>query len=136
MNITRPPHQIPQALNALVIALQLIAIAACIWICRSASGWTLFVLAAVFGLVMNSVYSVIHEAEHRILFATLWINEAAGMLMALLFVLGVMNLLWVATITLFVLIEKLLPQSRWISRLAGAICIVWGSWMMLSGARA
>jgi fatty acid desaturase len=85
MDTTRHPHEIPQALNAVVIAMQLTAIAACIWICRTASGWTLFVLAAVFGLVMNSVYSVIHEAEHRILFATLWINEAAGMLMALFF---------------------------------------------------
>src|SRR5439155_9290418 len=58
------------------------------------------------------------------------------LLMALLFVLGVMNLLWVATITLFVLIEKLIPQSRWFSRAGGAICIVWGSWMLLSAARA
>src|SRR5438046_7808685 len=64
MNTRRQPHEIPQALNALVIALQLTAIAACIWICRSASGWTLFVLAAAFGLVMTSVYSVILAAEH------------------------------------------------------------------------
>jgi fatty acid desaturase len=85
MHTTRQSHEIPQALNAAVIALQLAAIATCLSLCRSASGWALFALAIVFGIVMNSVYSVIHEAEHRILFTTLWINETAGALMALFF---------------------------------------------------
>src|SRR5262245_46407662 len=78
-------HHVPQALNALVIGLQLTAIAACVWISRSASGWMLVPLALVFGLVMNSVYSIIHEAEHRMLFATPWVNEIAGTAMALFF---------------------------------------------------
>src|SRR5262245_61698556 len=78
-------HHVPQALNALVIGLQLTAIAACVWISRSASGWMLVPLALVFGLVMNSVYSIIHEAEHRMLFTTPWINEVAGTTMALFF---------------------------------------------------
>jgi fatty acid desaturase len=85
METTRKVHDIPQALNAAVIVLQLAAIATCVWMCRSASGWKLFMLAVIFGLVMNSVYAVVHEAEHRILFAKLWINEAAGTLMALFF---------------------------------------------------
>lgn len=41
------------------------------------------------------------------------------MLMALLFVAGVMNLLWVATIAAFVLIEKILPQGT-LARFASA----------------
>ena len=40
-------------------------------------------------------------------------------LMALLFVGGVMNVLWIATISAFVLIEKIAPVGRLISRVAG-----------------
>ncbi|MGH8597185.1 MAG: DUF2182 domain-containing protein, partial [Gammaproteobacteria bacterium] len=41
-------------------------------------------------------------------------------LMALLFVGGVMNVLWIATISAFVLVEKILPVGRLISQIAGA----------------
>lgn len=41
-------------------------------------------------------------------------------LMALLFVGGVMNLLWVAAIAAFVLLEKILPRGLWVSRASGA----------------
>jgi predicted metal-binding membrane protein len=51
-------------------------------------------------------------------------------LMALLFVLGVMNLLWIAALALLVLVEKLTPWGRWIARAAGAVCIAAGAWMM------
>jgi predicted metal-binding membrane protein len=45
-------------------------------------------------------------------------------LMALLFVAGVMNLLWVATITAFVLVEKAVPRGDLVGRIAGvALCI-------------
>ena len=52
-------------------------------------------------------------------------------LMALLFVAGVMNLLWVIAIALFVLIEKLLPRGRLIGRAAGLLLIGWGLWLMI-----
>lgn len=48
------------------------------------------------------------------------------MLMLLLFVGGVMNLAWVAGIALYVLIEKVAPQGRGLSRAAGALLILWG----------
>ena len=48
------------------------------------------------------------------------------LLMMLLFVVGVMNLLWVALITLFVLAEKVLPLGAWFSRASGILLIVWG----------
>ena len=51
-------------------------------------------------------------------------------LMALLFVAGVMNLLWVAAIAAFVLLEKVAPFGRVVSRLAGAILILWGAWLL------
>lgn len=47
-------------------------------------------------------------------------------LMALLFVAGVMNLLWMAIITAFILIEKLMPKGDIFGRVAGAGMIIWG----------
>lgn len=52
-------------------------------------------------------------------------------LMALLFVGGVMNLLWIAAIMLLVLLEKILPGARWFARGAGVIAMVVGLWLML-----
>ena len=51
-------------------------------------------------------------------------------LMALLFVAGVMNLAWVAAIAAFVLVEKLLPAGRVVSRAAGGVLIGWGLWTL------
>ena len=48
------------------------------------------------------------------------------MLMVLLFVAGIMNLLWIALIALFVLVEKILPQMKWIPYVAGVVLIVYG----------
>ncbi len=47
-------------------------------------------------------------------------------LMVLLFVSGIMNLLWIALIALFVLIEKTFSNSKWISAIAGVVLIVYG----------
>jgi predicted metal-binding membrane protein len=51
------------------------------------------------------------------------------MLMALLFVGGVMNLLWIAMISAFVLIEKIVPVGRLISRIAGVGFVAAGTWL-------
>lgn len=48
--------------------------------------------------------------------------------MLLLFVGGVMNLLWVALIAAFILIEKTAPGGEWLSYSAGAAMIAWGGW--------
>ena len=47
-------------------------------------------------------------------------------LMALLFVAGVMNLLWVAVISLFVLAEKVLAKGELVGRLGGAALLTAG----------
>lgn len=47
-------------------------------------------------------------------------------LMALLFVGGIMNVLWIAVIAVFVLVEKLVPLGRVLSRSAGAVLIAFG----------
>lgn len=55
-----------------------------------------------------------------------------AMLMLLLFVLGVMNLLWIIVLTLIVLAEKLFPpEAAWPSRVLGAGLIVWGAYLLL-----
>jgi predicted metal-binding membrane protein len=53
------------------------------------------------------------------------------LLMALLFVGGVMNLAWIALLTLMVAAEKLLPFGRFLSIATGWACIVWGAVMLL-----
>ena len=53
-------------------------------------------------------------------------------LMVLLFVAGVMNLLWVATIAVFVLIEKLVPTGRRIGQVTGTLLIAWGIWILVA----
>ena len=47
-------------------------------------------------------------------------------LMALLFAVGAMNLVWVAALTVVVLVEKLFPAGDWISRIAGGLLVAWG----------
>ena len=49
------------------------------------------------------------------------------LLMALLFVGGVMNLVWVAGLTLLVAGEKLIPRGQWLARIAGIAMIAWGA---------
>lgn len=51
-------------------------------------------------------------------------------LMGLLFVLGVMNLLWIATLAGFVLLEKVAPQGQNLSRATGLGLVAWGSVMV------
>lgn len=48
------------------------------------------------------------------------------LLMLLLFIGGVMNVAWIAGISLFILVEKTAPAGRWVSRSAGAILAAWG----------
>lgn len=51
-------------------------------------------------------------------------------LMGLLLVVGVMNLLWVAALGAWVLLEKCLPQGLWLARLGGLLLIAWGLWLL------
>ena len=54
------------------------------------------------------------------------------MLMALLFVAGVMNLTWVAAITIFVLLEKIVPYPRAVSFTAGIALVTSGLIVLLN----
>ena len=52
-------------------------------------------------------------------------------MMGLLFIGGVMNLLWIAAITVFVLLEKVLDFGRFTSLGSGFMMLGLGSWMLL-----
>jgi predicted metal-binding membrane protein len=52
------------------------------------------------------------------------------LLMALLFVAGVMNLVWVAAIAGFVLLEKLVRGGETLGRVAGVALVCWGVWIL------
>lgn len=55
-------------------------------------------------------------------------------LMLLLFVAGVMNLLWMAAITVFVLLEKVAPRGDVVGKIGGIILVAAGAWALLAGA--
>lgn len=48
------------------------------------------------------------------------------MLMLLLFVGGVMNLVWISALAIYVLVEKLAPAGPWVGRAAGLVLVGWG----------
>ncbi|MFO1159529.1 MAG: DUF2182 domain-containing protein [Reyranellaceae bacterium] len=52
-------------------------------------------------------------------------------LMALLLVVGAMDLLWVAGFAALVLVEKLVPAGLWIARAGGAVLVAWGTWILV-----
>ena len=57
-------------------------------------------------------------------------------LMLLLFVGGIMNLVWIAAIAVFIAVEKLAPAGHWIGKGAGVVMATWGAitigWTMIS----
>jgi predicted metal-binding membrane protein len=54
-------------------------------------------------------------------------------LMLLSFALGVMNVLWMAILTLMLCVEKIAPRGYFVSRLFGPALIGWGLWLALVG---
>jgi predicted metal-binding membrane protein len=61
----------------------------------------------------------------------IYCTGCCGFLMAILFVAGVMNIWWIAAITAFVLIEKIMSRGLVVGRLAGVLLAAWGIWMIL-----
>ena len=52
-------------------------------------------------------------------------------LMALLFAGGIMNLVWIAGLAVFVLVEKLAPHGYWFARVSGLLMITAGGYLLL-----
>ncbi|MDX1389746.1 MAG: DUF2182 domain-containing protein [Acidobacteriota bacterium] len=53
-------------------------------------------------------------------------------LMAISFTLGLMNLLWMAALTVLLCIEKIAPGGFFLSRLFGAVFGLWGLWLVVA----
>jgi predicted metal-binding membrane protein len=53
--------------------------------------------------------------------------------MVLLFVGGVMNLLWIAPLALIVLLEKVPSIGRKFAPLAGIVLVAAGAWLLITG---
>ncbi len=54
-------------------------------------------------------------------------------LMLVLFAVGVMNMLWVVLITIFVIVEKVMPGGPWLVRLiSGLLLAAWGVWFLVA----
>jgi len=58
-----------------------------------------------------------------------WCTGCCWLLMMVLFVVGVMNIWWVAAITLFILLEKLIVRAEWLRYASGALLMAWGAWL-------
>jgi hypothetical protein len=59
-------YPIPGKLNLIIATLQLLALLALLWASGHVSfGWGLLAVALGYGLVMNSAYAMLHEAELR-----------------------------------------------------------------------
>ncbi len=54
-------------------------------------------------------------------------------LMLVMFVAGVMNLTWMAALTVLMLAEKVLPHGHQLGRLAGVALLVAGTWLIVAG---
>jgi predicted metal-binding membrane protein len=55
------------------------------------------------------------------------------LLMAILFAVGVMNLGWIAALSVFVLVEKIIPKGFRVAKTGGLVLMGCGGWMVFSG---
>ena len=55
------------------------------------------------------------------------------LLMTLLFVVGIMNLAWIAVLTILVAAEKLLPGGRRLAQVGGGFFVLWGLAILIAG---
>ena len=61
----------------------------------------------------------------------LYCSGCCWVLMLLLFVFGVMNIAWIALLTLVVLLEKIIPKKFRFSFMLGCVFVTWGTLLML-----
>lgn len=83
-----------------------------------------------------------HGGFRRKAIQSVWLGARHGIycvgccwtIMVLLFVVGVMNVLWIASLSILILVEKIAPGGRAISRLAGIGFIATGAWLLETAA--
>lgn len=89
---------------------------ACLWRCRSP-----------LSVLLNQWREGYLGAFRMGLRQGVYCTGCCWLLMTLLFAFGVMNLIWIAALSLLVLLEKILPQPRLFAQGTGAILLVWGA---------
>ena len=60
----------------------------------------------------------------------LFCTVCCWLLMLLLFVVGVMNLLWIALLAIFALAERIAPRSWRLSQVSGLVLVCFGTWLV------
>jgi fatty acid desaturase len=79
-------YPIPTKLNLAILTLQVVGFGAIVFAtAMSSRWWQLLGLSIVFAILGNSIYSIIHEAEHGMLHPNRKLNDLLGMSMAILF---------------------------------------------------
>lgn len=79
-------YPIPARLNLLLFAVQLAGLLGLLGSVGRVTSWQgLLLLGFCYALVMNSAYSLIHEAEHNLFHPSRRINVAAGVILAMFF---------------------------------------------------
>lgn len=76
---------IPARLNLLISATQVTTLLVLLRLAADASGLRLALVALGYGVVMNSAYAMLHEAQHGILHPDRRLNEITGAVLALFF---------------------------------------------------
>src|SRR5260370_3952555 len=77
---------IPGRLNLVIAGVQLVTLLSILWAAGQVHQWRfVFLLAMAYGIVMNSGYAMLHEAEHNLLHANAIVNQSVGGLAALFF---------------------------------------------------
>lgn len=63
-----------------------------------------------------------------------WCVGCCWLVMVVLFVGGAMSFAWAIAISIYVLLERLLPLGKPLDRAAGAVLAAWGAWQLFAGA--
>jgi fatty acid desaturase len=82
----RSSAEIPARLNLAIAAVQLVLLCTILGAAGHAGSWVaVAALSLGYGIVMNSAYAMLHEAEHNLLHPNPAINQSVGALLALFF---------------------------------------------------
>jgi fatty acid desaturase len=84
--MSRSGFPIPGRLNLAIAAVQLCTLCLILWAAGRGQSWgSIALLSLAYGIVMNSGYAMLHEAEHNLLHPNPKVNQTVGVLLALFF---------------------------------------------------
>jgi fatty acid desaturase len=78
--------EIPARLNLVIATVQLLLLCTILWAAGRVETWAgVAGLSLAYGIVMNSAYAMLHEAEHNLLHPNAIVNQTVGTILALFF---------------------------------------------------